>query len=134
MWIEYLCGNGNIMQDKLVSRDIMISCACNLRCMTNELRKALFGWLVIFSAFASHCAVERNTSRDSKAVFEFLLIDNFNRQFQRGRAVRTNRTGVKVKLQGRHGVENLQVICSFFCTQMYKNGRKQTLFTATNVK
>ena len=91
MWIEYLCENGNIMQDKLVSRDIMISCACNLRCMTNELRKALFGWLVIFSAFASHCAGERNTSRDSKAVFEFLLIDNFNGDVPSGRTERVSR-------------------------------------------
>ena len=37
------------------------------------------------------CAGERNTSRDSKAVFEFLLIDNFNGDVPSGRTERVSR-------------------------------------------
>ena len=34
IWIEYLCGNGNIMQDKLVSRDR--ECDELLRCLESD--------------------------------------------------------------------------------------------------
>lgn len=60
-----------------------------------ELAERVKGCQFIVQGFVEDRAyvaqVERKTSRDSKAVFEFLLIDNFNGDVPSGRTERVSR-------------------------------------------